>query len=97
MRDVARSHLVTVVSNRIKTAALPATVVKDATARAAGCHPETVRRVLTGEIMCPGLPILQAMAKVLGIPVRELTTAAENDGCPIYREHERRVGRPIGS
>ncbi len=50
-------------------------------AEAAGISPSTVRQILSGDINCPPIDRLEGFARVLRVPVKRLTDAAEEDGC----------------
>jgi len=50
-------------------------------ARGAGIEPATVNEILNASIVCPPLNRLSGFARVLGVSLSSLRTAAERDGC----------------
>ena len=57
-------------------------------ASAAGISRSTVNNILSGNINCPPRNRLQGFARVLGVSVESLITAAERDGCDYGEEDE---------
>lgn len=52
----------------------------------AGIEPSTVNQILNGSINCPPLERLEAFSRVLDVPMQELVSAAEDDGCEYNQE-----------
>jgi ATP-dependent protease ClpP protease subunit/transcriptional regulator with XRE-family HTH domain len=62
-------------------------MVVDMMAEAAGIDAGTVNQILRGDVNCPPLERLEGFASALKMPMTEITTAAEADGC-VYGDQE---------